>query len=527
MRVLALDIGGTWLRADVDGRTVQARTPANGQDALAATLELAGDAAVDAVGVSFGGRVHGDDVVSLHVPGWEDAGLADALRERYDAPVTIANDANAGALAEWDAAGRPDEPVAYVTVSTGVGAGIVVGGRMLEGANGLAGEIGHLVVDPDGEPCACGKRGCVETLASGPALARHGDYAAAARALGIAVDALRSVVDPAFVAIGGGVAAAPQLWEALGVGARRARSTPLHGARVLVLLVVALLLSACGGGTTSFTNPVYNRDFPDPFILKVGDTYYAYATNGNGSNVQTATSKDLVHWTAGPDALPKLGSWDFAGNTWAPEVVARGDGSYVLYYTASSGTQCVGRAVAKSPQGPFVDTFKSALVCQKSLGGSIDPDASGGYLYWKNDGNSIGKPTQIWAQRLSADGLRLVGPRRAIERNGDQAWEGSVVEGPEMVRHDGRYYLFYSGGAYNDDSYAVGYASCSGPLGPCKDAPENPILKTGCRAHGPGHNTFAGPYIVYHAWNPAHTKRALWLSRLDWKDGKPVVHGPC
>jgi predicted NBD/HSP70 family sugar kinase len=529
MRVLALDIGGTWLRADVDGTTVQRQTPGNGRDALAATIELVGDAAVDAVGVSFGGRVHGDDVVSLHVPGWENAGLAATLRDRYGAPVRIANDANAGALAEWDAAGRPSEPCAYITVSTGVGGGIVVGGEILEGAHGLAGEIGHLIVDPEGEECACGQRGCVETFASGPALARHGDYAAAAHALRLAVESLHAVVDPMFVAIGGGVATAPQLWEALaGVGARRARSTPLHGARVLALLVLALLLAGCGGGAAkTFRNPVYNRDFPDPFVLHVGDTYYAYATNGNGSNVQTASSKDLVHWTAGPDALPKLGSWAFPGSTWAPEVSARPDGTYVLYYTASSGTQCIGRAVAKSPQGPFVDGFDSPLVCQKGSGGSIDPDPSGGYFYWKNDGNSIGKTTHIWAQRLSADGLRLVGPRRAIERNGDQAWEGAVVEGPEMIRRGGRYYLFYSGDAYNNDSYAVGYATCGGPLGPCKDAPENPILKTGCRAHGPGHNTFAGPYIVYHAWNPAHTKRALWISRLDWKNGKPVVHGPC
>ena len=289
------------------------------------------------------------------------------------------------------------------------------------------------------------------------------------------------------------------------------------------------LLAACGGGSKqpTFRNPVLNADFPDPFVLEVGGTYYAYATNGNGSNVQTATSKDLVHWTLGKDALPKLGRWDFPGNTWAPEVLARGDGSYVLYYTASSGTQCIGRAVAGRPQGPFVDTFGGPLVCQKADGGSIDPDPSNGYLYWKNDGNSIGRPAQIWAQRLSPDGLRLVGPRRAIERNGDQAWEGSVVEAPEMVRHDGRYILFYSGGSFDDDSYAVGYATCSGPLGPCVDAPENPILKTGCRAHGPGHNTFAGPWIVYHAWNPAHTKRALWLSKLDWKNGKPVVDGPC
>jgi len=285
--------------------------------------------------------------------------------------------------------------------------------------------------------------------------------------------------------------------------------------------IVALALAA-----SAFTNPVYHRDFPDPFVLKVGKTYYAYATNGNGSNVQTAMSRDLVHWTPGPDALPKLRSCDFPGATWAPEVQARHDGEYVLYYTASSGTQCIGRAVARRPQGPYVDSFSGPLVCQKRAGGSIDPDPYGGYLYWKNDGNSIGRRTHIWAQRLSLDGLRLIGPRRAIEQN-DAVWEGSVVEGPEMRKHGGRYYLFYSGGNYNDDSYAVGYATCQGPLGPCTDAPENPILKTGCRAHGPGHNTFAGPWIVYHAWNPAHTKRQLWISRLDWKNGKPIVRGPC
>ena len=95
----------------------------------------------------------------------------------------------------------------------------------------------------------------------------------------------------------------------------------------------------------TFTNPVYDRDFPDPFVLKVGDTYYAYATNGDGKQVQTLTSEDLVDWTPGPDALPKVGAWTINGQTWAPEVLARDDGTYVLYYTANL---CVGRAVAST-----------------------------------------------------------------------------------------------------------------------------------------------------------------------------------
>jgi beta-xylosidase len=302
------------------------------------------------------------------------------------------------------------------------------------------------------------------------------------------------------------------------------------------LVLAVVVLAGCGGAKhATFTNPVFDRDFPDPFVLQAGDTYYAYATNGNGQQVQTATSKDLVHWAPGPDALPKVGKWAYPGNTWAPAVLY--DGAYVLYYTASSGTQCIGRAVADNPRGPFVDRWPSALVCQQSDGGSIDPDPfrdddGSLYLYWKNDGNSIGKPTHIWAQRLSHDGTQLVGKPHDTGETNDQVWEAQVVEGPTMWKHDGRYYLFYSGGNYQDDTYAVGYATCSTPLGPCKDAPENPILKTACRAHGPGHNALIDvhgqTWIVYHAWRPNHrgNARVLWIDKLDWRNGKPVVEGP-
>ena len=303
--------------------------------------------------------------------------------------------------------------------------------------------------------------------------------------------------------------------------------------RRIAFLVAVLAASACGGGRqATFTNPVFRGDFPDPFVLKVGDTYYAYATNGAGKQVQTLTSEDLVHWRPGPDALPKLGSWAFAGETWAPEVMKRDGASYVLYYTAN---HCVGRAVATAPLGPFVDDSKKPLVCQAKLGGSIDPspfrDDDGRLsLLWKNDGNAIGAPTHVYAQRLSSDGLRLAGRRTTIETN-DVPWEANVVEGPMLRKHDGRYYLLYSGNVYSGAGYAVGYATCRTPFGPCRDAPENPILETACDAHGPGHNALiddgAGrTWIVYHAWDPAYSKRQLWIDRLEWKDGKPAVDGP-
>jgi beta-xylosidase len=305
--------------------------------------------------------------------------------------------------------------------------------------------------------------------------------------------------------------------------------------RAAVVVAAVLSLAACGGGSkATFTNPVYDRDFPDPFVLKVGTTYYAYGTNGAGKQVQTLTSTDLVHWKPGPDALPRVApAWGYNGATWAPEVLARADGTYVLYYTSS---QCIGRGVASKPLGPFVDDTKQPLVCQRTLGGSIDAspfrdDDGTLYLLWKNDGNSIGQETDIWSQRLSPDGLRLLGTARKLESN-DVGWEASVVEGPVMRKHGGSYFLFYSGNAYDNDAYAVGYATCKSPVGPCTDAPENPILSTSCGAHGPGHNALVDvdgqTWIVYHAWKPNHAgnKRVLWIDKLDWRDGKPRVDGP-
>jgi beta-xylosidase len=299
---------------------------------------------------------------------------------------------------------------------------------------------------------------------------------------------------------------------------------------------LASLISACGGaGGETLRNPVHTRDFPDPFVLREDGTYYAYATNAAGKEVQTLTSTDLVHWRPGPDALPIVGMWGYPGKTWAPEVLARDDGTYVLYYTANGGGQCIGRAVADAPAGRFVDRWPEPLVCQRSEGGSIDAspfrDGDGSlYLYWKNDGNALGRTTWIWGQRLSDDGTELVGTPRRLVSN-DQGWEGGVVEAPTMWLEDDRHYLFFSGEAYDGEAYAVGYATCAGPLGPCEDARENPILKTECEARGPGHQALfrdreGQTWIAYHAWDEPFERRQLWLDRIGWEDGKPVVDGP-
>lgn len=186
---LGLDFGGTKLAvglADESGRLLaRRRAPTNGEggpEAALATMRALvaelGQPGLDlaGVGVSFGGPVTPDrqrSLVSHHGPGWENYPLVDRIQANWPVPVEMDNDANAAALGEARfGAARGYRNVLYLTVSTGIGGGIVLDGHLYRGARGLAGEVGHTVVAPDGPLCPCGKRGCVEALAAGPMIAR-------------------------------------------------------------------------------------------------------------------------------------------------------------------------------------------------------------------------------------------------------------------------------------------------------------------------------------------------------------------
>lgn len=293
-------------------------------------------------------------------------------------------------------------------------------------------------------------------------------------------------------------------------------------------------------GAGEFVNPVIDVNFPDPGFLAADGIFYLFGTEGEGHNVQTMTSTDLVTWTPGGDALPQLGSWALPGKTWAPEVLAVGDG-YVLFYTAadqSSGKQCIGRAASSTPGGPFIDDAPAPFVCQPDLGGSIDPNpvtAPDGalYLYWKNDGNCCDQPVNIWGQQMDATASTLIGEAVPLLSN-TQAWEGDLVEAPQMITHDGRWVLFYAANTYSTDRYAEGWADCDSALGPCTAHPE-PLLTSNTAAAGPGHAyvfEHAGQtWIVYHAWPPdavgfVTPGRQVWLDPVDWSPNGPAVTGP-
>lgn len=275
---------------------------------------------------------------------------------------------------------------------------------------------------------------------------------------------------------------------------------------LVVVLVASHLLVSSGTATGQQAVPaqprppvlgpardVYNGDLGDPFVLPVTangrvTSFVAFGTGDWPARVPTAYSTDLTTWHAGPDAMPQLPSWTAPDPknslSWAPAALATSHG-YLLYVTlpdAKSGQQCIAVARSSRPEGPYVGVGDGALLCQHDLGGSIDPsvvrDGSTLYLLWKNDGNSLGAPSVLWEQRLSADGTRLVGPAHRL-LGSNEAWQGGIVEEPAAVRASGGgWWLFYSGNAFDRAGYAIGVAFCPTLEGPCRDLGPDSLLGT-------------------------------------------------
>lgn len=245
------------------------------------------------------------------------------------------------------------------------------------------------------------------------------------------------------------------------------------------------------------------------------------------------------------DAFPNLPAWATAGRTWAPTVVRDGDG-YTLFYSAThrrSGRQCIGRARSASPTGPFLDRRVGPILCQVSMGGSIDPyvfrNRDGArYLYWKNDGNCCGNRVSLWGRRLSPDEELTGRPHRLISY--DRNWERPLIENPAMTRspdQGGEYRLFYAANWYDSPSYA----RCTRPLGPCvKVTTSRPWHTSTDFAYGPGGAAFftdtAGRnWMALHGWaRPPDRigygnggRRSLFIEKVDFSTGKPRVNTTC
>ena len=268
--------------------------------------------------------------------------------------------------------------------------------------------------------------------------------------------------------------------------------------------------------------PAYDDDAPDPDVVRFGSSYYAFTTGttwGNNLGVlrssapntgwQTTTGK-----TYGSTALANIPSWQRPGTQWAPGVY-RYAGRYVMFYAAQARAHedwCLSVATADSPAGPYTDRTSGPIVCQRALGGSIDPmpfiDADGrAWLHWKNnDGFGSREVSKVWAAPLGRDGVTIVGEHRAILAKDTvrYPWQ-TTVDNPHMVLVDGQHYLFHTGGDYvGNGTYATGYARCAGPVGPCTTAAQ-PILRSYGNVAGPGGGNVVrdlngGYWLSYHAW---------------------------
>lgn len=288
-----------------------------------------------------------------------------------------------------------------------------------------------------------------------------------------------------------------------------------------------------------YLNPVVPFDCPDPGVIRDPDdgVFYAICTGGP---FHIRRSYDLVFWEdTGADVLPAgKPAWAAnGGRNWAPEIHKVGD-KWIVYYTTVNGSNVlsIGAAYADSPTGPYTDKGSPLVI---SGDGVIDAnyfrdDDGKHYLSFKIDGNAHGRPTPIYIRELAPDGLSFAPGSQNHEmiRNNSGTWEGGVVEAQWLIKHDGMYYLFYSGNVY-DNRYRTGVARASNVLGPYTKM-GGTILANNSRWVGPGHGSVikvGGEWLfVYHAWpnrgNGQHDTsvgRNILVDRIRWEGGWPRI----
>jgi GH43 family beta-xylosidase len=308
-----------------------------------------------------------------------------------------------------------------------------------------------------------------------------------------------------------------------------------------------------------YQNPIYPGEFADPFVLKTARGYFAYGTapaGADGRIFPVLHSDNLADWRLLGGALAPLK--DVRGfSYWAPEVAEK-DGRYYLFYSASTtpsdDSHRLRVALADDPAGPFID---SGNILLPEAGFTIDaspfrdPATGDYYLFFAKD-YEADEPcgTGLAVARLAPDLLSVQGAPVPLVRAGadwqiyerNRDYKGRVwakwhcVEGPFCQFHQGKYYCFYSGGAWYGENYGVGCAVADHPLGAWLD----PHVSQGAsvlrgipgRVLGPGHNSCVrGPddktlYMVYHAWDAGKTARRMCMDPILWTEHGPKVDGP-
>ena len=295
--------------------------------------------------------------------------------------------------------------------------------------------------------------------------------------------------------------------------------------RLWLWSVIAVYLAGtpCGHAETKATyrNPIIEAG-ADPTVIRYDGKYYLYPTlDTRGYDV--FVSDDLVHWENKGKCYT-----DSRGGVWAPDVFCdKKNGKIYIYYTVDDpeGGKLIGVAEGKNPLGPFEDKGDLA---RHAIDAHLFKDSDGSlYLYYVNLKGGF----KIMAQPMSSplhpkgEAKEMIHPTEPWERR-----DGSVTEGPWMLKHHGTYYLMYSGSGAKGPDYGIGYATAKSPMGPFVKYAANPIAHRGKDIFGPGHHCVVegphgGLWMVYHQksddgedWN-----RFIALDPL-WFDGAGVIH---
>lgn len=284
--------------------------------------------------------------------------------------------------------------------------------------------------------------------------------------------------------------------------------------RSMKIFLVLLLLIGLGSYSkasigTHRADSIANVLLGDPFILVDKGTYYMYGTGSKSENhrgIEVYRSKDLVHWE-GPCgareglALDHADVWGTKG-FWAPEVFKVGE-KYYMFYTANEHSLV---AVSSSPLGPFKQEVKEPLIETKAIDGSLFIDTDGKKYYYFVNFTPDGM--QSWVAEINDNLLSIKKEtmRKCVGQS--QPWEHyqSVNEGPCVQKHGNTYYLVYSGNAFDNQNYGLGYATSSSPMGPWTKWDKNPFWQKPGDLVGVGHCQFfigldKKEYMVYHAHN--------------------------
>jgi GH43 family beta-xylosidase len=300
----------------------------------------------------------------------------------------------------------------------------------------------------------------------------------------------------------------------------------------------ASTLGATPTKKTTYTNSVQDRDLPDPGVIYAAGYYWMVHTMG-GPDVgwPLYKSSDMVTWTFQQHLLTSTNkpAW-MTDSFWAPEIHKVGT-QFVATGTAYSSTfghLCIAIATAPEITGPYTIKSTPIVTDTRNVLDShifVDDDGSA-YLVWKRDGPTNGQNGSIRIRKLDATltSFAAGSVETQILDNSVGGWEKNLAEAPWMLRHDGYYYLFYSG-AFIDTTYSEGVARATSPLGPFTRSPLNPILTNNTTWGGPGHGGFVDDadgvlWFLYHARHQSNPDfgRVQMLDKVTWTtDEWPIL----